>query len=94
MSNTHDALVIGGGHNGLVSAAYLARSGARTLVLEGRGSRGGAATVMVAGKLLMRNGTLVRASETDVLRSSQQAAESLAARSGLERFARSAWHHS
>src|SRR3954471_13389940 len=44
MSNTYDALVIGGGHNGLVSAAYLARSGARTLVLEGRGSLGGAAT--------------------------------------------------
>src|SRR3954463_5053640 len=44
MSNTYDALVIGGGHNGLVSAAYLARSGARTLVLEGRGTLGGAAT--------------------------------------------------
>src|SRR5690242_11500836 len=44
MSNTYDALVIGGGHNGLVSAAYLARSGARTLVLESRGSLGGAAT--------------------------------------------------
>ena len=44
MSNTYDALVIGGGHNGLVSAAYLARSGARTLVLEGRRSLGGAAT--------------------------------------------------
>ena len=57
-------------------------------------SRGGADTVMVAGEMLMRNGTLVRASETDVLRGSQQAAESLAARSGLERFARSAWHHS
>src|SRR5262245_653552 len=44
MSNNYDALVIGGGHNGLVSGAYLARSGARTLVLEGRGSLGGAAT--------------------------------------------------
>ena len=44
MSNTYDAIVIGGGHNGLVSAAYLARSGARTLVLESRGSLGGAAT--------------------------------------------------
>ena len=44
MSNNYDALVIGGGHNGLVSAAYLARSGARTLVLESRGSLGGAAT--------------------------------------------------
>ena len=37
-------VVIGGGHNGLVSAAYLARSGARTLVLESRGAVGGAAT--------------------------------------------------
>ena len=44
MTNSYDALVIGGGHNGLVSAAYLARSGARTLVLEGRSSLGGAAT--------------------------------------------------
>ena len=44
MSNNYDAIVIGGGHNGLVSAAYLARSGARTLVLESRGALGGAAT--------------------------------------------------
>jgi phytoene dehydrogenase-like protein len=44
MSNNYDAIVIGGGHNGLVSAAYLARSGARTLVLEARNSLGGAAT--------------------------------------------------
>ncbi|HNM11276.1 MAG TPA: FAD-dependent oxidoreductase, partial [Mycobacterium sp.] len=44
MSNTYDAIVIGGGHNGLVSAAYLARSGARTVVLESRGALGGAAT--------------------------------------------------
>jgi len=43
MSNSYDAIVIGGGHNGLVSAAYLARSGARTLVLESRASLGGAA---------------------------------------------------
>ena len=44
MSSNYDAIVIGGGHNGLVSAAYLARSGARTLVLEARGSLGGSAT--------------------------------------------------
>jgi phytoene dehydrogenase-like protein len=44
MANNCDALVIGGGHNGLVAAAYLARSGARTLVLEARSSLGGAAT--------------------------------------------------
>lgn len=44
MTNDYDALVIGGGHNGLVSAAYLARAGARTLVLESRSAVGGAAT--------------------------------------------------
>lgn len=41
--NHYDAIVVGGGHNGLVSAAYFARSGARTLVLEARERVGGAA---------------------------------------------------
>ncbi len=41
---SYDAIVIGGGHNGLVAAAYLARSGAKTLVLEARQRTGGAAT--------------------------------------------------
>src|SRR5712692_9491719 len=42
--NTHyDAVVIGGGHNGLVCAAYLARGGLKTLVLERRHVLGGAA---------------------------------------------------
>jgi phytoene dehydrogenase-like protein len=44
MAATYDAIVVGGGHNGLVAAAYLARSGASTLVLENRPTTGGAAT--------------------------------------------------
>jgi phytoene dehydrogenase-like protein len=44
MSSEFDAIVVGGGHNGLVAAAYLARSGARTVVLERRANTGGAAT--------------------------------------------------
>ena len=37
-----DAIVVGGGHNGLVCAAYLARAGLRTLILERREAVGGA----------------------------------------------------
>jgi phytoene dehydrogenase-like protein len=40
---TYDAIVVGGGHNGLVNGAYLARAGLRTLVLERRHLVGGAA---------------------------------------------------
>jgi phytoene dehydrogenase-like protein len=43
MTANRDVVVIGGGHNGLVAAAYLARSGLRTVVCERRGVLGGAA---------------------------------------------------
>jgi len=43
MRTRYDAIIIGGGHNGLVCAAYLARAGKRVLVLERNERLGGAA---------------------------------------------------
>ena len=43
MTQKYDAIVIGGGHNGLTCAAYLARAGRKVLVLERRYLLGGAA---------------------------------------------------
>ena len=40
---SYDAIVVGGGHNGLVNAAYLAKAGLKTIVLERRHLVGGAA---------------------------------------------------
>jgi phytoene dehydrogenase-like protein len=42
MAERFDAVVVGGGHNGLVAATYLARGGLRVLVLERRSIVGGA----------------------------------------------------
>lgn len=42
MPKDYDAIVVGAGHNGLVTAAYLARAGLSALVLERRGQVGGA----------------------------------------------------
>src|SRR5512147_1253672 len=43
MTQRYDAVIIGGGHNGLTAAAYLARAGRKMLVLERRHVLGGAA---------------------------------------------------
>jgi phytoene dehydrogenase-like protein len=43
MTETRDVVIIGGGHNGLVCAFYLARAGLKVTVLERRGVVGGAA---------------------------------------------------
>ena len=43
MRENYDAIIIGGGHNGLTAAAYLARAGRKVLVLEQRYLLGGAA---------------------------------------------------
>ena len=39
----YDAIIIGGGHNGLTAAAYLSKAGKKVLVLERRHVLGGAA---------------------------------------------------
>ena len=41
--DNYDAIIIGGGHNGLTAAAYLSKAGKKVLVLERRYILGGAA---------------------------------------------------
>ena len=41
-SNSYQAIIIGGGHNGLVAACYLAKAGVKTLILEANSQVGGA----------------------------------------------------
>ena len=44
VNKTFDVIIVGGGHNGLVCAAYLAQSGKRVLVIEARHEVGGTAS--------------------------------------------------
>ena len=48
MTADYDAIVVGGGHNGLICGAYLARAGMRTVVLEARSTAGGCASTVDA----------------------------------------------
>ena len=48
ITSKQDIVIVGGGHNGLVAAAYLALAGRRVLVLERRDELGGAAVSEVA----------------------------------------------
>ena len=43
MAETRDVIMIGGGHNGLITAFHLAKAGFKPLVLESREQVGGAA---------------------------------------------------
>ena len=43
---TADAVVVGGGHNGLIAAAYLARAGVSTVLIEARNEVGGCASTV------------------------------------------------
>ena len=45
---SHDVVVIGAGHNGLVAAAYLARAGLQTVLVEARSTVGGCASTVDA----------------------------------------------
>jgi len=72
MSQAYDAIVIGGGHNGLVAAARLAKAGKRTLVLEAQERLGGlAATETLDGQDVPLGAHLVYAFSPQVERALQ-----------------------
>src|SRR5207342_2809091 len=70
MAETRDVIIIGGGHNGLVTAFYLAKAGFKPLVLERRAQIGGAAVTEefhpgFRGPVLSHNAGQLRADIVD-----------------------------
>jgi phytoene dehydrogenase-like protein len=51
MADPYDVAIVGGGHNALVTAAYIARAGRRVVVLERRETVGGAAETAMLGQV-------------------------------------------
>src|SRR6516165_9556799 len=70
MTQHYDAIVIGGGHNGLTNAAYLAKAGKKVLVLERRHVLGGAAVTeeIVAGFLFSECSYVVSLLRPEIIR--------------------------
>src|SRR5258706_11707558 len=70
MGQHYDAIVIGGGHNGLTNAAYLAKAGKKVCVLERRNVLGGAAVTeeIISGFLFSECSYVVSLLRPEIIR--------------------------